>query len=261
MNFKVNAKWILAGEHTVIRGGQAISFPLPKYSMQISEKNSIDQTDPVILDVIKYIERKLKIDVLNLCSFSINSNIPKGCGFGSSAALSVCISKWLYSKGACHDALKLALDIENLFHKNSSGLDVYSVYYNQPMIYARKTGMHLLETSWQPDFRFAIVDSEKNTIDCVNQVGSIWEKFPSYAENVDSDMQNAVSKCINALSKMDINELAEGMKLACNCFANWGLITEKVQYQIDAFYKNGALAAKPIGSGGGGGIVALFPMS
>lgn len=257
MELKVNAKWILSGEHAVIRGGYAVSFPASDYYLILKDTNSANHNIE-LEGIINHVKRYLDINYDIKCNFEIISNIPISCGFGSSAALSVAISKWFEANGLCNDALTLALHLENLFHKNSSGLDIYSVFYGKPIIYKKNEKIKILKTDWKPHFELAIVDSEKSTFECVSQVENFISKSEKIGNKVDENMNLASLNCIKAINNKDIDLLAKGINQACECFSIWGLITNQARLKMEEFYKNGAIAAKPIGSGCGGGILALY---
>lgn len=111
------AKWILTGEHAVIRGGSAIAFPLLDKTMKlVYTKNDerlhiflqhfnkeMEVLDPFFLEelkinfenFIKYIENTLNIKKIN-GNFNVVSNIPIKAGLGSSAALCLCMAEFLY---------------------------------------------------------------------------------------------------------------------------------------------------------------------
>ncbi len=269
MKFKVNAKFILSGEHAVIRGAKAIAFPATNYEMKLfASKRQENKRYPMPVefknnfeDIIKFVNSKFNLDILSEYSFRVESDIPVSCGFGSSAAISVLISKFISQTYNIKNEIDLAIEIENLLHGKSSGLDVYAIYFNKPIIFQiieKQCFYEFIEPAFTPKFRIFMVDSEKNTRECISLVNTLLSTNFSSAKKLDSQMNLATNKCIYGIRNGDITMLADGINLAAKCFDNWGLITQKMKSKILEIYRNGAIACKPIGSGGGGGILALF---
>ena len=92
---KVPGKWILSGEHTVIRGGTAIALPHPELYLELNFSPSKQQGllikpcshAPLMKFLIKEILSILDVKEYPNGTLNIYSNIPKGAGLGSSAAL------------------------------------------------------------------------------------------------------------------------------------------------------------------------------
>lgn len=267
MNLSANGKWILAGEHTVTRGGLAVSFPDESFSMTLksqkyegqllinSQQEYVDKFEKIFIEAKRLLQVPYSLD----SSFSIESDIPVSCGFGSSAAVCVLLARWFVERGLCDDPLSLALSLEKTFHKNSSGIDIYSVFYKRPLAFSKKNGIKFLECAWFPNFKIHLVKSELTTFQCIEKVEKIFIENPQLGKEIDDKMQSATEKCLVALRDENIQLLAEGINIAANCFKEWGLITEHAIQKIDELKQNGAIAVKPIGSGGGGGILALYP--
>lgn len=255
---KTCSKWILAGEHTVIRGGAAIAFPC--FDFQMSLRSSPcdhfiiqgDYSGSLADKIEEYIGSKINAKLL------VSSTIPQSCGFGSSAALSVSLAKWIVSNGYFKNVFDLALYIENIFHKNGSGLDVHVILNERPILYSHKTGVQFIMTNWHPKIKMVIVKSEHSTKHCIQQVEDLLSKNVDEGRAVDNMMMTATRLCLDAINSKDIMLLAEGINLADSCFHRWGLYTKSM---LDMSYKlraDGALAVKPLGGGLGGGMLALF---
>lgn len=271
MQLKANSKCILSGEHAVIRGAKAIAFPVNYYEMSLSVSHNELSRKPYIeihdrfkenfIKIINFINIKFNLDILSEYSLKIESNIPVSCGFGSSAALSVLISKFMAKTYDIENDINLAIEIENLLHGKSSGLDVYAIYFGEPIIFQivdNKFLYEFIKPTFKPKFKIFMVDSEKTTKECISIVNKLIKEDFIYARKLDSQMNIATNKCIEGLKNSNINVLADGINLALKCFDNWGLIPQSMKSKISEIYKNGAIACKPIGSGGGGGILALF---
>ncbi|MGC8107782.1 hypothetical protein, partial [Salmonella enterica] len=56
----------------------------------------------------------------------VESTLPVGAGLGASAALSVAVGRWFVSRNAIEETklFEFCRELENLFHGESSGVDV-----------------------------------------------------------------------------------------------------------------------------------------
>src|SRR5205823_3968385 len=122
-------KWILAGEHAVLRGSRALAFPLPARGLELNHSASGGelkvQTKGLQQDVLHAcallaIERA--IDLLHIGRSAINgmllivNRIPCGAGLGASAALCVALARWLEALRLVSpdDVYEFARRLENL---------------------------------------------------------------------------------------------------------------------------------------------------
>src|SRR4051812_1994384 len=95
----VPGKWVLDGEHSVLRGGTAIALPYEEIGLTLSFEpgESIEGFSVMPQDA----ESLIKKLVSSVCSkipngkLKIESTIPIGAGLGSSAALCVALTQWL----------------------------------------------------------------------------------------------------------------------------------------------------------------------
>lgn len=77
---------------------------------------------------------KLKVEQLDvnelLNMIKINSNIPQGSGLGSSAALSVAISRALSLNSTNENIFEIAKKFDDQFHDGSSGIDTFTICHS-----------------------------------------------------------------------------------------------------------------------------------
>ncbi len=146
---KYVAKILLFGEHTVLKGSEALAIPFPTFSGKwVYAKNPeiarLRQMDlPLLLD---YLEKKkeeiegflpntdaLRKDLDDGVFFQ--SNIPLGYGAGSSGALCAAIyDQYFYPKTKDPIQLKKIFALlESFFHGSSSGFDPLICYLRQPI--------------------------------------------------------------------------------------------------------------------------------
>lgn len=268
------AKWILAGEHAVIRGHSALIFPFNKKKLTLSYQRAhtlsadyegCSGADAHLL-FWSVIERGVQIldrsiNTLN-GHFHINSDIPVGLGMGASAALCVAVARWFaaYELVSASETASFAKELEHLFHGQSSGLDIAGV--------AATSGIHFkqglctpLEQTWQPQWFLSSCGQVGITSHCINHIDTLWQENAMTAAEIDKQMENAVIQAQAALGHEHpkaLDQLAAAINTAANCFQQWGLISESLQQHMQILRNAGAIAVKPTGSGGGGNVISLW---
>lgn len=262
-------KWILSGEHTVLRGGSAILFPFNQFYFEILYKEEKLSSDQLIqtgdLRYAKVIKKALHLIGRNKIKgiFHLNSTIPVASGLGSSAAFCICLSKVFYQLGWIteNEILKLSIQLENEFHGKSSGADISVVYYNKPILFKNFTNIKFLSPKWNPYFCFVDTKMQSSTKKCVQKVNQFIKNNPDQGEKIDQIMQESVQLSMKSLeldSKEGLSLLKKAMDQAAWCFREWGLCEGKILKKMEELKNQGALAVKPTGAGGGGFIVSLW---
>ena len=273
---KTHAKWVLAGEHAVMRGASAIALPLTQYELTIEYQHSdqpfnlnfygeYGETLRVLVwGGIHEALAKLKLELSQLTgTVRFANTIPMGAGLGFSAALCVGIGRLLIHLGFLNEIelFDFAKHLEDLFHGNSSGMDIASVIYSKPILFNKNGHIEQLDMAWQPKLYLSYTNHHSLTIDCVNQVKQLMSNDPKLALQLDQAMQTAVDEMIVALQseqKKGESLLVQALERASSCFASWGLINESMLQQIDNLKQAGALALKPTGAGNGGYLISLW---
>lgn len=129
------SKLLIAGEFTVLTGGDALAIPFDFYS-GIWAKS--DYPDPSLFPFGTHLKNAAFIDADRLIhdlekGWQFKSNIPVGYGLGSSGALTAAIYHH-YSHSAEQDPVKIQRQLavmEDHFHGKSSGFDPLISYKNQ----------------------------------------------------------------------------------------------------------------------------------
>ncbi len=273
-----HGKWILAGEHAVIRGHGALVFPIDEKRLTLSYHQSTTElnasydgeaggdTHLLFWSVLEQGMQLLDRSLNSLSGhFDLYSNIPVGVGMGASAALCVAMARWFAARALLpnNDIHSFARQLENLFHGKSSGLDIAGIAASSG-IYFKQGVCSPIEQAWKPKWYLSSCGQIGITSHCINQVQSLWEKDATRAAHIDKVMADCVLQARLALEQLTPKSqtmLAQAMNTAADCFQQWGLVNERLQQHIQNLREAGALAVKPTGSGGGGYVVSLWETS
>lgn len=272
LKFKTHGKWILAGEHSVLRGGRALVFPIAsrflEFSFEAGDELKLEiEHSNTDLEMAFWGVLEKALQNLGLTrqqvqgTLSLKSNIPVGAGMGASATLCVSLAKWLTALGYLPESeqYEFSKNLENLFHGESSGVDVAVALNNQGLEFQRPQSMEFFKPNWQPHFYLSYCGKRGVTADCIRRVQNLINENPKLGEDIDQRMQKAVNLAKEALLKNQaIDSLKDSMELACDCFNSWGLLSAELHDHMLLLKDHGALACKPTGSGDGGFVLSLW---
>jgi mevalonate kinase len=274
MKFSSCAKWILSGEHTVIRGGKAIAFPLRKYGCCVDfEENdtfvvehscagyhvSIDELNSIFKSLLKKAAEFTNISLEKIKGkFLVTSNIKTRSGLGSSSAICVNIANVFKYFGFSGDIFMLAKFLEDYFHKKSSGLDVAVALNNKPVVFQHNEVASILEPSFWPHLALTYSGEQSITSRCIEIVNNFIKKNEKLAFELDNMMNTASDLCETGFKSVSFDKIKDGISLGNEAFKSWGLHTKSLTEHISMLKRQGAVAAKPTGSGLGGYVVSLW---
>lgn len=269
-------KWILAGEHAVLRGVPALVFPIQSRNLELNY--SIDD-HPLELHLVGDHGKDLQLLVWGVlekaCELKnisrsdlrgtllIESSIPVGAGMGASAALCVALTRWLGFLGHVQEEefYEFARNLENLFHGESSGVDIAVALSGEGLLFVRNGERKRFQPAWKPKWFISYSGKRGVTIDAVNKVKDLILTNPALGEKLDQQMAQAVEMAGRAL-QMNEQEglpiLKNAIDLAGLCFEQWGLNEGEPGMHLQWLREQGALAVKPTGSGGGGYVLSLW---
>lgn len=229
-----HGKWILSGEHTVLRGGWALAFPLKTRGLTLTFEPSA-AGDSFAFQGSSGAEFRLlfeavmsrAFELLGLSvqdrrrhtgAFQIESDLPVGAGLGASASLVVAIGRWAVHRGllAESEIFEFARNLENLFHGESSGLDVAVTLHNRGVKFRKANGaseisrLRASDSGFSPYLAISYTGVRGITADCVTRVKKIAIEDPESFGLLDSQMKKSVEMCERAISVENGTALEDG---------------------------------------------------
>lgn len=282
---QVPGKWVLAGEHAVLRGATAVALPHHELNLSLSfSPDQLDEGDSKMNLKVKPTESTSLIEELILSvaeswkasgrsfgypqgTLKVESSIPIGAGLGSSAALCVALSQWMSHplSIAQSQIAEFATQLEHRFHGRSSGMDVAVISSAEPIAFVMGRGAQSLGIQNLPKFTFHDTGLRSRTSECVLKVEAFRENSPTFGLQVDEAMGAASRMAMEGLILFDSGNRKEGLSLiqkamqtARECFYSWELVPGEAKRLEESLLSQGALATKLTGAGGGGIVVALW---
>ena len=276
MTTTVYGKCILAGEHAVLRGCPAIVFPVLARSLTLRYRDdgqpfsvsfSGTHGDEMRLLFSGVLERAAQMTSLSRDEirghFEIMNEIPVGAGMGASAALSVAVGRWFQwkNKVSIDELHEFCRQLENLFHGESSGLDIAAALAGRGLRFVRGGERSPVVVAWQPIWFVSYSGQRGITSECVSRVKALHERDPELGRKIDRQMSDAVVAAEAALLRdtpESFGELARAIELAGSCFKQWDLTNGEIGTHMQMLLSRGAAAVKPPGSGDGGFVLSLW---
>lgn len=277
---RVPGKWVLAGEHSVLKGATAIALPHPDFFLELRyfAGDQELQVEPasaqtVILELLQALRDEWNQDSRSFPSprglLQIESSIPIGAGLGSSAALCVAVARWLSGPLGISggELFEFARKLEHRFHGRSSGMDVAVTLAAEAVSFVMNRGAEPLRIRRIPKFTFHDTGLRARTSECVMRVERHREESPLVAMKADDRMGAAARAAMEGLVRYDsgsspeaaLAQIASAMKMAQECYYQWELVPGEAKRLEERLLQQGALATKLTGAGGGGFVVALWP--
>ena len=275
-NLKIYGKCIIAGEHAVIRGSPALVVPVKEKYLEISHLNTTDEfrvdfdglmKDDLSLVFFGVLEKALKVVGKKNSELRgelrLHNTVPVGAGLGASATLCVAVGRFLEHLGWVNNQnlYEFCRQLENLFHGESSGVDIASTLAGEPIEFQRPSQITELHLNWKPKLYISYCGQRGMTAECVRLVKELWTTKEQEASKIDQDMKESVLLSKKALMSGEgegLVDLIESINKARSCFERWGLTAGALDNHMKKLTEDGAIAVKPTGSGRGGYVISLW---
>jgi mevalonate kinase len=273
-------KVILFGEHFVVYGVKAILCAIDKRVLVTAEniheekiiiKSNIGEFESTLGRSISEIKSPLKpfyyladkmLKKHNQKSgikITVESEIPRGVGLGSSSACCVAgaasISR-LFENTSKEQILELAIEAEKTIFQNTSGADCTVCTFGGLMEYDKEIGFTPINI--ESNFHLIIANSniEHSTDVVVANVKKFKNKNNEEFSNLCKKESELINKATIMLKQKDLKGLGKCMHDNQEFLEKIGISNQKLQEMIK-IAENSSFGAKITGAGGGGCIIAL----
>ncbi len=276
----VSGKCIIAGEHAVLRGVPAFAVPVTTKTLSLiftphaagtgaeitTEFGGTHGPDlrmlfSGVMDRALTMTQHTHVDAAG--HFQISSEVPVGAGLGASATLCVAVGRFCAYKGWIPEAdlHEFCRSLEDLFHGESSGLDIAVALSQKGLHFIRGGARREINFAWAPHWCISYSGKRGITAECIAKVKALLVSDPEFARKIDERMRSAVERSERALQTAgagQLAELADALNEACTCFQDWGLAGGDMGRHLGMLRSQGAIAVKPTGSGNGGFALSLW---
>ena len=271
-------KIIISGEHFVVHGSNALAAAIDKtvkvYS-ETSDKNSIlSRVDNQVFNIrikpinpvsvvrnkiLEYLNRKERIKI------TIESNIPRGSGLGSSSAISVATAASVASlfgeKLDKKTLYNIAFEGEKIIHGNPSGIDVAASVYGGLILFNKNTVPTNIDLLNKLQIIVSISGKTRQTSKMINHFTSTSNKLPYHFQSLVHSSSVLTHEAVNCLITQDLEKLGAIINFYNSILSSFGLGTKITDRMIETCLEHGAYGAKITGAGGGGSIIAIAPLT
>ncbi|MFT4758284.1 MAG: mevalonate kinase [Paraglaciecola sp.] len=269
---KYPSKLLLFGEHTILKGSQALAMPLPNFYGQWAYSTDFSKQ----MDLGKfadYLEIEFS-DYFNIIEFKallskglyFKSNIPTGYGVGSSGALVAAVFDVFCKKKSVvlkKDLKPFFGKMESFFHGSSSGIDPLICYLEENILLEGTSKMEsvvLPDFSKMGDWTIFLLDTGMR-----RETGPFVHLFlekcknPAYLSQIETKLNPLIGTGIDDFLKGDFLSLFEQFHLIGACQKEW--FSEMIPTVFQAIWDEGLAGdlykLKLCGAGGGGFILGM----
>jgi mevalonate kinase len=270
-------KVILIGEHAVVHGHPAlaaaidrqvkvwfegrpsgpISLSVPHWNVSVS----VGEEHP-LAEALGILAREVSAEHLSVSLHAL-AELPPAAGLGSSAATMVAVARALAAAAGRrvdpHRLEDIATAGERCFHGNPSGIDVALAARGGIGLFRRVTGLVPVAPAEPLELAVGLSGEPRRTGDMVARVANALSARPEETGLRLEELGAAAFAGAAALEDGNLGRLGQLMARAQEILGGLGLSTRGIDGMIDAALREGALAAKLTGAGGGGAVIALAP--
>ncbi len=268
-------KVILIGEHAVVHGHSALAAAIDRQvkvwfegrpsgpiSLSVPHWNlSVSVGDPhPLAEALAILAAEVGAEHLSVSLHAL-AELPPAAGLGSSAATMVAVTRALAAAAGRRlepDRLEdIAAAGERCFHGNPSGIDVALAARGGVGLFRRGAGLRSVLPAAPLDLAVGLSGEPRRTGDMVARVADALAAQADKTGAALEELGRAAEAGATALEQGDLEQLGQRMARAQEILAGLGLSTRGIDTMIDAALREGALAAKLTGAGGGGAVIAL----
>jgi len=279
------AKIILGGEHAVVYGQSALALAIDRgvrvAVSRVSHANGpilrainlgfVGEVRPdpqgqgpkVLREALSKLRELIGADAQDLL-ITVDSDVPVGCGLGSSAALSVALLRGIHRffgrNLSKENEAELALDLEKIFHGNPSGID-HTVISAGGLICYKRSEQKLLIDHISPGrklkFAIGMAGQHAGTARAVSALKERSRRHPDIYGRIFSTIGDVVEQMKFCVQEGKLAALGELMDVNQGLLNSLGVSTPKLEALCSIARERGALGAKLTGAGGGGAVIAL----
>lgn len=271
------AKIIFSGEHSILYGQPALGMSVDRFvevslieqkgtkglvfdlpDLNLVKSFSHDQLEELLSknilphpsDLAPYafikLITKFRPSIFSGITIRIISNIPIGCGLGSSAAVIVSLihafNYFFKLNIKLENYWQIGKEIEHIQHGRSSGFDIYlAIYGKRARFVAGEISTQYFQSL--PMYYINTGKSKSTTGDCVKLV----EKYFQNSSLADL-FGEVTNKLDTALRQRDLTTIKESIRTNHRLLVDIGVVPKKVQDFIYAIERSGG-AAKICGAG------------
>ena len=269
---KYTAKLLLFGEHTILKGSQALAMPLPLFYGQWAYSTDT-RLQLNLADFAEYLDKNMP-GVFNISFFKnelsknlfFQSNIPSGYGIGSSGALVAAVFDsfcWQKERVAAADLQGFLGRMESFFHGASSGIDPLICYLERPILLEKSREnreVNLPDFSAKKDWTLFLLNTQ-----IPRKTGSFVQIFlencqqASYEEAIQTDFKPLVQRAINHFLEGEWALLYKDMAAISFLQKQYFLpmIPPGLQSVWDVGLDSDLFTLKLCGAGGGGFLLGM----
>lgn len=267
-------KIILSGEHAVVYGYPEVLCAINRrltVEIQKSE-NALEVTPSEGELFVKYglelIKTKLGISELGNLKIKIDSQIPLGCGLGSSAAFAVALTagifKFLKLPWSLKKINEIAYEIEKKQHGTPSGGDNTVCTYGGFLLYRKETEIFKVFSPLKAKIfpKVFLINSGKrleSTGEMIKAVKDFVLRSPQKTEKIFREMEKVTRSFLRYLSGEELN-FGDLIKNNESFLEELMVVSEKTKNLIQKIEKIGG-SAKISGAGGlkeGSGVILAY---
>lgn len=266
-------KVILLGEHAVVYGQPALAFALKQGVWAVADVATSSQLHlPRALRGTRRADMKRAFGAaaqevgLPRVSLRLDSDLPLSMGLGSSAAVSVAVSKALLHAArrplSTRAILDLARRMEEVFHATPSGVDHSTSVYQSAIRFKKgpvRPSVKKLHPLKPMEFVVAWAGRRGSTAQGVEALRQRHKKRPLRYQHLFAEIGWVVDEGVRAFQQGDVESLGDLMNINHALLTAMHLSKGALEDLVYTFRRLGAVGAKMTGAGGvGGAVVGLF---